>query len=111
MDMLRDEWPTFVATRDHTDLRDAIRTALGSWRRFVIAVDGVDAAGKSNLSRYLAWQLGIPVIETDLFLDPKRGGLHYRMDELRSVVLARLDLNRPVIVEGIRILRTLPTWI
>jgi len=67
-------------------------------------VDGVDAAGKTNLARYLAWQLGMPAIETDLFLDNSRGGLNYRFDELNSVLHLRLSRDRPVIIEGVRVL-------
>jgi hypothetical protein len=100
-------WPTFAETEQHRKVRDAIRAALGSWRRFLVAVDGVDAAGKSNFARYLGWQLGMPAIETDLFLDGNRGGLNYRRDQLNSVVQARLSRDRPVIVEGVRVLHLL----
>jgi len=89
-------WPTFAETEQHRKVRDVIRAALGSWRRFLVAVDGVDAAGKSNFARYLGWQLGMPAIETDLFLDDNRG-LNYRLHQLNSVVQASRD--RPVIVE------------
>ena len=94
-------------TVDHRKLRDAIWGRLGSWHRFVIAVDGVDGAGKSTLTRYLAWQLGMPAIETDLFLVHGTGELDYRMDALRDVLANRLDKNRPALVEGLRILQTL----
>jgi hypothetical protein len=96
-----------VETPEHRNVRDSIRRALGPWRRFIIAIDGVDAAGKSTLARYLAWQLGIPAIETDLFLDKSAGGLTYRLEELKRVVDARLSLDRPGLVEGVRVLHTL----
>ena len=94
-------------TRQHRELRDHIWEALGTWRNFLVAVDGVDGAGKSTLARYLAWQLGMPAIETDTFLDPGRGGLTVREQDLLLVIQARLNRDRPVIVEGIRVLHTL----
>jgi hypothetical protein len=97
----------FTETHEHKDLRDSIRRALGPWHAFVVALDGVDAAGKSTLARYLAWQLGMPAVETDLFLDEAEGGLTYRLDCLRDVVQGRLSRNRPVIVEGVRVLQLL----
>jgi hypothetical protein len=100
-------WHTFAETDQHRKLRDDIRAALGSWRRFLIAVDGVDGAGKSNLARYLAWQLGMSAIETDLFLDSSKVGLNYRFQELRSAISKRLSRDRPVIVEGVAVLRLL----
>jgi pantothenate kinase len=104
--MLND-WQTFSETEKHREIRDAIRAEMGGWRRFIIAVDGVDGAGKSNLARYLAWQLGMPAIETDLFLKQDERGLTYRLDGLRAALLARTSRDRPLIIEGIRILQTL----
>jgi len=49
---------------------DALLTHLRSfclpWRAMIIAIDGRNGAGKTSLARYLAWQLGMPVLETDL---------------------------------------------
>jgi hypothetical protein len=99
---------TFLAETDqHRRLRDAVWSALGSWRRFVIAIDGVDGAGKSSLGRYLAWQLEIPLIQTDLFLVPEAKALTYRQECLWSIVDYRLAANRPAIIEGVCILRLL----
>jgi hypothetical protein len=94
-------------TPDHRRLRDAIWSRLSGWRRFVIAVDGVDGVGKSTLARYLAWQLGMPVIESDLFLVRGTGRLEYRLDPLREVLGARLEEGRPVLFEGILALKAL----
>src|SRR5690606_41471548 len=70
-----------------------------------IAIDGVDGAGKTELARYLSWQLGMPAVETDLFLIPE-SGLTYRQEDLAEVVHGRLRHDRPLIVEGVRILRS-----
>jgi hypothetical protein len=62
----------------HRQLRDDICRALGSWRRFLIAIDGVDGSGKTTLGRYLSWQIGASLIETDLFLTTPEPS--YRLD-------------------------------
>lgn len=73
-------------------------------RKFVIAVDGIEGAGKSTLGRYLAWQLETTLIESDQFLLQNEGRLDYRFEAIRQVLNARLTLNRPVIIEGVRVL-------
>lgn len=96
-----------VVSEQHQALLGEIKKTLGTWRRFTVAIDGVDGSGKSTLSRYLAWQLNMPTIETDLLLDWERGGFNYREDDLRSLIDARHRHNRPVIVEGVFILKIL----
>lgn len=91
---------------EHRSLAASVRSSLREWRRFVIAIDGVDGAGKTELARYLSWQLGMPAVETDLFLIPE-SGLTYRQEDLAEVVHGRLRHDRPLIVEGVRILHTL----
>lgn len=92
---------------DHQRLVEDIRTRLGNWHRFTVAIDGRDGAGKSTLARLLAYQLNMPAIETDLFLTPNSGDPKYRYEELDKAVASRHVLNRPVIVEGIMVLETL----
>ena len=99
--------PSRVETSQHRELRDAIWADLGRWRAYVIGVDGPPGAGKSTLARYLAWQLGMPAIETDTFLQLPSGSYALRTDDLNRAIRSRLDLERPVIVEGIRLLDTL----
>lgn len=103
------ELPMKFETEHHRQLRNAVWYALPNWCRYIIAVDGVDGAGKSTLARYLAWQLGMPAIETDTFLKDEKDSLAHREQELLHVIQSRLAFNRPVIVEGIFILRTLAT--
>ena len=93
-------------TEQHELLRRNILTKLRKWRSFVIAIDGVDDSGKSSLGRYLAWQAGVPLIETDLFLESLEPVQH-RENHLGAAVNARLESNRPVIIEGVLILQTL----
>ena len=49
----------------------------------------------------------MPCIETDLFVKKKSQRPDYRETELKRVIETRLKLDRPVIVEGIFLLRTL----
>ena len=77
------------------------------WRKLTIAIDGVDNSGKSTLGRFLAWQLGMPVIETDLLLDREATDIKHDLSTLRRLLSALHDLNRPAIVEGVLVLRTL----
>lgn len=73
----------------------------------VVAIDGRDGVGKTTLGRYLAWYFNVSLIETDLFLIPGRGRLLYRADEIGRLIQARLRKPRPVLVEGVCILKTL----
>ena len=91
----------------HEALLAAIRPYLLPWRKFTIAVDGVDGSGKSTLARYLAWQLGMPAIETDMFLRGSGDPCDHDIERLSSLIDSRHALNRPVIVEGVFVLDTL----
>lgn len=89
------------------DLVEKLATELQPWRSYVIAVDGRDGVGKSPLARKLSFELKVPLVETDLFLVPNSGEPKYRKECLTHVIEARLDHNRPVIVEGIFVRRLL----
>jgi hypothetical protein len=94
-------------TDEHKRLLKAVKKDLYPWREYTIAVDGRDHSGKSCTARFLAWQLEMPALETDMFLirDPKPA--RYDYEELRKLLMTRHSMNRPVIVEGIKILETL----
>jgi hypothetical protein len=72
-----------------------------------IAIDGVDHSGKSTLSRFLAWQLGMPVVETDLALVNGNKIPSHDISLIERLVKARHNLDRPVIVEGVFVLSLL----
>jgi len=94
-------------TPPHERLFAAAWKELGEWRKFLVGIDGIDGSGKSTLARFLAWQMGMPTIESDLLLDPLKLGFNYRKDDLRRLIEARLNNDRPVIVEGVFLLRIL----
>ena len=73
----------------------------------LIAIDGQSGAGKTTLGRYLAWQFNISLVETDLFLIQNQGRLVYLNDALSHIIASRLEIPRPVVVEGVAILRLL----
>jgi len=75
--------------------------------KLTIGIDGVDGAGKSPLARFLSWQLGIPSLETDMFLKKGETFPSLRYDELKNLVEFRHLLDRPVIIEGLFLLEVL----
>jgi len=84
-------------------------------RWFLIAIDGYGDAGKSTIARFLAWQLQIAVLETDLFLSSEAeqgdGRLslpgRYRLDDLVRIFEAQRTCEYKLIVEGIGLLKVL----
>ena len=76
-------------------------------RPLLIVVDGADGCGKSHLASWLAWQLGIPVVQLDLYLisvTPMR----WKSPDLERVIALRIeDRKKPMIVEGVLVLDAL----
>ena len=82
------------------ELLDRVQTALTPNRLpLLIAIDGMDAVGKSSLGSWLAWQLGMPAVHLDLFITSLYP-IQWLTADLKRVVDLRLDRGRPVIVEG-----------
>jgi hypothetical protein len=84
-----------------------LRRFILPWRALTIGIDGRPGAGKSELGRLLAWQLDVPLIETDLWMFPSLDPVRYRYAQIRTLAARRHKLKRPVIVEGIKLLETL----
>jgi pantothenate kinase-related protein Tda10 len=72
----------------------------------LIAIDGADGVGKSSLASWLAWQLGMPAIQLDLYLTSLEP-IQWLTADLQRVISRRLDSSRPVIVDGVLVLDTL----
>jgi len=86
-----------------------VREALGpDWLPLLIAVDGADGIGKSSLASWLAWQLGAPAINLDLYVIKGSNPLRWRSDELQRIVHTRLvEHAGPLVAEGVLILDAL----
>ena len=83
------------------ELLDRVQTALTPNRLpLLIAIDEMDAVGKSSLGSWLAWQLGMPAVHLDLFITSLYP-IQWLTADLKRVVDLRLDRGRPVIVEGV----------
>lgn len=85
-------------------LLETLRAFCQPWRRLAIGVDGRDGAGKSTLARHLAWQLCMPVLETDLW---RASGDEPSFEQLRKLISCwheTGEMGRPVIVVGIKLL-------
>src|SRR5690242_16497425 len=92
----------FLPIPGSAELLSAIKTALGPERKpLLIGLDGRWGAGKSSLASWLAWQLGMPSVHLDLYIVRNCSPLNWRYDDLERVLAARLNQQRPVIVEGI----------
>jgi len=89
------------------ELLDRIEQALTPNRRpLLIAIDGADGSGKSSLASWLAWQLGMPAIQLDLYLTNLHP-IQWRTKDLARVVDRRIGRNRPVIIDGVLLLDAL----
>ena len=95
------------ASNEYIEVAELIRQRLGKRRKFVVAVDGTDRSGKSTVARYLGWQLGMSVVETDLCNKPGVHPIETDPEMLGRAVEGRLKINRPVIVEGITVMQSL----
>jgi ABC-type glutathione transport system ATPase component len=73
----------------------------------IVTVDGRSGVGKTTLGRFLAWRFNITLIETDLFLIRNKGSFRYRKNDINKLIKSRMQSCRPVIVEGVVVLRLL----
>lgn len=82
-----------------------LQLALGPDRKpLLIGIDGREGVGKTSLSSWFAWQLGMPVIHLDLFLKQSEvpAPVTRRTADLDRCIKARG--KRPFIVEGVFLL-------
>jgi hypothetical protein len=53
------------------------------------------------------WQFGMSAIHLDLFLVPGKGRVKWRIPDLNRTIKARLKLQRPALIEGVKLLDAL----
>lgn len=97
-----------IATAEYENLLMTLCAALGPDRKpLLIGIDGREGTGKTSLSDWLAWQLGMPAIHLDLFLIQSEipAPIGRRVSDLDRCIKARG--NRPLIVEGVLLLDAL----
>lgn len=97
-----------ITSAEYEKLLTALHSALGPDRRpLLVGIDGRGGAGKTSLSCWLAWQLGVPAIHLDLFLKQNEvpAPIERRAADLGRCLKARGD--RPLIVEGVLLLDAL----
>ncbi|HAQ83349.1 MAG TPA: hypothetical protein DEH75_23030 [Bradyrhizobium sp.] len=97
-----------IALPGYDALLAALSTALGPNRDpLLIGIDGKAGVGKTSLASWLSWQLGMPAINLDLFIEQNKtpAPIARRIADLDRCVKARGD--RPLIVEGVLLLDAL----
>jgi ATP-dependent protease Clp ATPase subunit len=96
-----------VITKQHKELCAKIEGVLYPWRKLLIAVDGRDHSGKTTIASFIAWQYSIPVIYTDYYLVKDATPMCHDYEAIANLIVRRHGMDRPVIVEGIKMLNIL----
>lgn len=73
----------------------------------LIAIDGLNGAGKTSFATWLAWQLGTPCLSLDDFRERREPPFTWRCDEINRLLASRLDRNRPIVMESVFMLDAL----
>ena len=95
------------ASKEYQEIVNIIRKKFGSSRRYTVAVDGADHAGKTTIARYLSWQLRMSIFELDIYVNPDNAPTEKDIDILKGYISFRHKANIPVVVEGICVLEIL----
>lgn len=97
-----------IRERDYTEVLNALTPVLCKPPPKIIAINGRNGVGKTQLGRYLAYRFDVTLIETDLFLIEDQDRYVHRNDEIARIIAKRLEGFRwHVIVEGVTVLRLL----
>lgn len=100
-----------ITRPQYADVVRALAPVLHNLPPKIVAIDGWPGVGKTTLGRFLAWRFNVALLETDLFMVPRQGKLVYHTDEITRIIDRRLrdrtDRGRPIIVDGVAVLRLL----
>ena len=67
----------------------------------IIGIDGLSGAGKTSYGRFLAFFYNVTLIETDLYVNGCPLNKEYDFGCIKRLIDSRINLERPIIVEGI----------
>lgn len=87
------------------ELESKLDTILYDLPGKIIAIDGRDGVGKTSLGRYFACRYNISLIELDLFIDQSNNT--YYLEDINRIINYRLNIPRPIIIEGIKVMELL----
>lgn len=73
----------------------------------LIAIDGSIYQGKTAFGRFASFTLGVPLVETDLFFSCDGSSATHDFEAIRNLIRFQIRSNRPIIVEGICVLKLL----
>jgi hypothetical protein len=99
--------PAKHSPQDVKKLLQILRKFALPWRALTIGIDGRMGAGKSTVGRFLAWQLGMPIVETDMWMLRRHIPIGYRYRQLKVAISHRHKICRPILIEGVKLLETL----
>lgn len=93
--------------KEYAPVVNALAPVLYNLSPKIIAIDGRPGCGKTTLGRFLAWWFNVSLVETDLFLFEGEGRYRYLEEEIGRIIDFRMKAERPVVVEGVTVLRRL----
>ncbi|MFO6419968.1 hypothetical protein ACLBKS_07175 [Hylemonella sp. W303a] len=88
------------------NVAEALNPVLHDLPGKIVSIDGADGSGKTTLGRFLAWYFNVTLLESDNFILEGKG-LIYDVDTVRALIRRRLKKPRPILIEGVVVLRLL----
>lgn len=85
---------------------EALNPVLHDLPGKIVSIDGADGSGKTTLGRFLAWYFNVTLLESDNFI-LEGHGLIYDVDTVSAIIRRRLKKPRPILIEGVVVLRLL----
>lgn len=96
-----------IRAADYGPAITALTPVLHNLPGKIVVIDGRPGVGKTTFGRYLAWYFNISLVETDLFMIEGQGKPVHRTEDVARIIKFRLNIPRPIIVEGATALRLL----
>jgi adenylate kinase family enzyme len=88
---------------DYDKAIEHLKPIVFNYSPLIIAIDGLNGVGKTNLSRYLAMYFKLPLVEIDQYRISGCDEIMY--DEILRLIRLQVDRRRhPIIIDGVAIL-------